>query len=106
MNLEQINEFFQLGTLTTTISVNHEIKKSDEFKKFCDSSINRHKSKDWGDLVDEDKALNDDSLLKNGRIFSSYKIPDNLNNVKGGDKIWIITEWDRSYTTILFPSEY
>ncbi|MDE6020535.1 MAG: hypothetical protein K2H01_06040 [Ruminococcus sp.] len=51
-------------------------------------------------MDDEDKALND-AAVKNGdeRIFAAY-----IDST--GRKIWIITEWDRSATTILFPSEY
>ena len=60
----------------------------------------KHINGDWGDLCKEDKALNDSALANgNDRILSSYT---NENDVK----IWIITEWDRSVTTILFPEEY
>jgi hypothetical protein len=61
--------------------------------------IARHLSGDWGDLDMEDKRLNDSAVKAGGRILSSYILPD-------GSKIWIITEWDRSYTTLLLPSEY
>ena len=62
--------------------------------------LRRHLHGDWGDLCDDDWQLND-AALKSGedRLFSSYQM--------GGDlKIWIITEWDRSVTTLLLPSEY
>lgn len=61
--------------------------------------IARHANGDWGDLGDEDKAANQHALESDNRIFSSYILQD-------GVKIWVITEWDRSYTTILLPSEY
>ena len=57
----------------------------------------RHTSGDWGDLGLEDQALNDRSVAEGERLLSSYDTP------KG--KVWIITEWDRSVTTILLPSE-
>jgi hypothetical protein len=58
----------------------------------------RHRSGDWGDVCDEDKKLNDEAVDGEGRILSAYTVD--------GEKVWVITEWDRSVTTVLFPSEY
>ena len=62
--------------------------------------LRRHLDGDWGDLCDDDRQLND-AALKSGedRLFSSYLVEPGL-------KLWIITEWDRSVTTLLLPSEY
>jgi hypothetical protein len=60
--------------------------------------LTRHQTGDWGDLADEDKEANEEALLINTRIFSSYSF--------GEDKVWIITEADRSFTTLLMPSDY
>jgi hypothetical protein len=62
--------------------------------------INRHVTGDFGDLCREDLKANQDALKTGARIFSSYKINDR------NDKIWIITEADRSVTTLLLPEEY
>ena len=59
----------------------------------------RHVTGDWGDLDDEDKQENDYSVTREVRILSAY----NLND---GTKVWIITEADRSATTVLLPGEY
>lgn len=59
----------------------------------------RHIHGDWGELPVEDIAANELALLTGNRLLSSYLIP-------GGDKVWLITEADRSVTTILLPSEY
>ena len=59
----------------------------------------RHQSGDWGNLSEEDKQENEFSVDKYLRIFSSYRISDD-------ERIWIITEADRSVTTILLPDEY
>lgn len=59
----------------------------------------RHQMGDFGDLDDEDKATNEEALKLGNRIFSAYHLED-------GTKIWIITEADRSSTTILLPEEY
>lgn len=61
--------------------------------------LTRHVLGDDGDLCREDKQANRDALKTGARIFSSYKISDLL-------KIWIITEADRSVTTLLLPEEY
>ena len=62
--------------------------------------LRRHFRGDWGDLDESDRRLND-AALQSGedRLFSSYQVTPDL-------KLWLITEWDRSVTTLLFPSEY
>lgn len=61
--------------------------------------VRRHAAGDWGDVPLEDVAENERSLREGYRILSAYSI-------QGGVKIWIITEADRSSTTILLPEEY
>lgn len=59
----------------------------------------RHLGGDWGNLCDEDKRLNDAALKSGDRLLSSYEVTPTLT-------LWIITEGDRSVTTLLLPSEY
>ncbi len=59
----------------------------------------RHMHGDWGDLDDEDKQRNDQAVRRGTRLLSAYHLKD-------GTKIWVITEADRSATTILLPEEY
>lgn len=61
--------------------------------------LRRHMSNDWGELSAEDVRENELSLKEGFRLLSAYR------TVKG-QKLWIITEADRSATTILLPSEY
>lgn len=61
--------------------------------------LKRHLSGDWGDVCEEDARENDFSVDKSLRILSAY-------HTAAGEKLWIITEADRSATTILLPSEY
>lgn len=61
--------------------------------------LSRHQSGDWGDVCDEDRAENELALGRQLRIFSVYQITDEIT-------IWIITEADRSATTILLPADY
>lgn len=91
---------FELGRLTLTIGVDTKMKKDSSFKDFVHVSLDRYGQCDWGDTCDEDKRTDDAALKTNERILAVYK------HEKSGTKIWIITEWDRSVTTILFPDEY
>lgn len=61
--------------------------------------VSRHLTGDWGDLEVEDKVENELSLREGFRLLSAYHLPD-------GTKVWIITEADRSVTTVLLPDEY
>lgn len=61
--------------------------------------FNRHLACDWSDMDKEDQHSNREAVKHGGRIFSSYWLPDE-------SKIWVITEADRSATTILLPEEY
>ena len=90
---------FPMGQIVMTRGVNDEIAENTPFSKFVPNSLKRHARCDWGDLGKEDTASNNSALKTGGRLFSVYV-------EEGLKKIWIITEWDRSVTTILFPDEY
>ena len=62
--------------------------------------LSRHATGDWGDLDAQDCRKNNEALESRGRILSSYRLSGEISSV------WIITEWDRSYTTVLLPHEY
>lgn len=59
----------------------------------------RHLNCDWGDLSEEDRLANNAALKSGYRLLSVYRNMD-------GTKFWIITEADRSYTTLLLPQDY
>jgi hypothetical protein len=63
------------------------------------NGIRRHTQGDWGDLVEEDRLSNERALVDDGQLLSVYQATT-------GQKFWIITEWDRSATTILLPEDY
>jgi hypothetical protein len=96
---------FKVGQILTTSNISSKIKNDAAFAKFCNTSLQRHISGDWGDLCEEDKFSNNEALKGENRLFSVYNLPEDLY-VMRDKKIYIITEWDRSVTTILFPSEY
>ena len=60
--------------------------------------VTRHREGDWGSMGTEDSALNDAAVEGGDRIMGAHEL--------GGEKIWVITEWDRSATTLLLPDEY
>jgi len=88
---------FASGRIVMTIGVDTLI---DEGRLDPAPYLYRHLCGDWGDLDAGDRSLNDAALQSgNDRLFSSYQVAPDL-------KLWIITEWDRSVTTLLLPSEY
>ncbi len=62
-------------------------------------ALNRHYSGDWGSLDPEDEKANNHALKSGCRLFSQYYTKQNI-------KFWIITEADRSATTVLLPEDY
>ncbi len=87
---------FRAGQLVMTAGVNDLVQRGALNPA---PYLQRHLNGDWGDLCDEDRRSNDAALKNGDRLFSSYRITPDL-------KLWIITEWDRSITTLLLPSEY
>ena len=59
----------------------------------------RHGAGDWGDLPSEDVGENETALLRGARVISSYR-------ADSGPTFWVITEADRSVTTVLLPQDY
>lgn len=98
--------FNDLGRIIATRSIAEEIKNKD-FCDFINKSMNRYVSEDWGELCAEDINANNTCMKNAGRILASYDIPEEARSDSIYDNnIYIITEWDRSATTILFSSEY
>lgn len=91
---------FDLGRIVMTAGIAEKVESDRNFKLFVIDSLESYKWCDWGDTCKDDKKLNDDALKNGDRILAVYIQP------KTDTKIWIITEWDRSVTTILFPDEY
>lgn len=87
---------FQCGNLVMTCGISNLIERG-----ILDpmSYVHRHLKGDWGDLGEADRRTNDTALKHGDRLFSSYQVSPDL-------KIWIITECDRSVTTLLLPYEY
>lgn len=87
---------FPLGHLVATPGVLQALSRTGQSPL---EFLTRHINGDWGDLDQEDCQENEFSLRQGFRILSAYRLTD-------GTKVWIITEADRSATTILLPEEY
>jgi len=87
-------EKFPLGHVVITANAQATLNPADIHR-----ALARHHSGDWGDVDEHDRRANEESLTEGSRLLSSYKDQQ-------GVKFWIITEADRSATTILLPEDY
>ena len=87
---------FELGQIVATPGALAALKKAGQQPG---EFLTRHVSREWGDLDEEDRKENEYSLEHGFRLLSAYR-------TNAGDRLWIITESDRSATTILLPEEY
>ena len=104
ITMATISLAFHPGQLVQTSRIFDASCEHQPFFAFIRSCIARHLRGDWGDCCEQDQDSNEMALQGGGRLFSVYVIPPQLFPMES--KIWIITEGDRSYTTVLFPSEY
>jgi len=89
---------FELGHIIMTKGITEREANNEGFANFLTDSMKRHSNGDWGDLSEEDKQENELSLKQGLRVLSKYHY--------GEEKILIVTDVDKSMTTILFPEEY
>jgi hypothetical protein len=94
--MEATQAKFSMGLVFATPGALAAFEEADESSLVF---LMRHASGDWGDVCSEDRQANEFALENKLRLFSVYHLED-------GTKIWIITEAERSVTTILLPSEY
>lgn len=89
---------FQLGEVYMTMPIIRAMQSNYAFYNFVRTSLNRYKQCDWGDIHDEDKEQNENAIKCGDKIVAVYGEEKN--------KIRIITESDRSCTTVMFLDEY
>ncbi len=90
----EVTSKFPLGRLVATPNAVNSLTHDDTL-----NALNRHRSGDWGDVCEEDRQANDRALIEDTRLLSVY-------HSIAGVKFWIITEADRSATTVLLPEDY
>ncbi|HEY3783053.1 MAG TPA: hypothetical protein VGL56_18395 [Fimbriimonadaceae bacterium] len=89
-----LTTYLKLGQTVITRAAQEKLHAAD-----VSASLRRHERGDWGDVSSEDRKANDWSLENGERILSGYRD-------RNGTKFWIITERDRSATTVLLPEDY
>ena len=87
---------FPLGRIVATPGALAALERA---KQLPTSFLGRHAIGDWGELEPTDVAENEYSVAHGFRLLSSYR-------TDAGDRLWIITQADRSTTTLLLPEEY
>ena len=85
---------FRLGRIVATPNALASITQDDIL-----TAIGRHQAGDWGDVCAEDRKANDEALVQRTRVLSVY-------HAANGTTFWLITEADRSVTTVLLPEDY
>lgn len=88
---------FKMGHVVGTPGA---LRAIEENKADAIEFLHRHVTGDWGCVPDEDKLENNRSVENGYRVISSYLLNDR------GEKLWVITEADRSSTCLLLPAEY
>jgi hypothetical protein len=82
-----------LGQVVTTANASLRLSTEEVM-----SALRRHACGDWGDLPPEDALANNAALRDGSRLFSAYG--------DGENRFWVITDADRSVTTVLLPEDY
>lgn len=89
---------FPLGQVVATATIAAKMEEHPHFHTGVMQCLDRHVCGDWGLTCEEDIVTNNEALIYGNRVMSAYNID--------GERIWIITEADRSSTTVLYPDEY
>ncbi|HAB17143.1 MAG TPA: hypothetical protein PLX89_23320 [Verrucomicrobiota bacterium] len=92
--IQNVSRSIPLGRIVATRNALAQVSHADIVH-----ALHRHQHRDWGDLCRSDRAANDRALVDGTRILSAYE-------TESGVKFWIITEADRSFTTVLLPADY
>ena len=85
---------FRLGKIVSTSNALSQLTQEDILM-----GLKRHQGGDWGDVTEDDRQANDRAIIEGTRLFSVY-------HAQSGIKFWLITEADRSATTVLLPEDY
>lgn len=101
MSVDVPHALFPLGRVLATRGIAEKLSDLGlDLHGGLDSYLARHAAGDWGDLGNEDQATNDWAVVFGyERLLSEYRLADRT-------RIWVITEADRSATTVLLPEEY
>jgi hypothetical protein len=85
---------FPLGRVVITPNALSQLSPAD-----VQLGLQRHQAGDWGELAEDDREENDNALRTGLRLLSAYRATNGVN-------FWVVTETDRSATTVLLPEDY
>ena len=91
-----MNALFSLGLVVATPGALAALLEAEQTPA---EFLRRHVGGDWGEMDPHDIQENEAALQRGGRLFSRYETTQQV-------VLWVITEWDRSVTTLLLPQEY
>lgn len=99
---------FPLGPIFNSRAVQFALEDGDLTRPELRGYLNRHQTGDFGEMDPQDLAANRRAIAEGSRVFSSYNLGRDVPGDFGApqDRLWIITEADRSATTFIFPNEY
>lgn len=89
---------FSLGQIVMTRPLAEAVEHNEQLKREVFNALDRYRLGEWGNLGEEDKQANEDAIEQGERILAKYET--------SSEPIYIITEWDRSYTTLMFCRDY
>ena len=93
---------FKLGKTVITPGAIEALKNSNQLP---DIFIKKHQYGEWGEICKEDAELNNEAIANEGNIDKQMRVMSVYETNKN-ETVWVITEWNRSVTTILLPNEY
>jgi len=91
-------EKFRTGSIVITPGIQDILDRDEQVVLKLPTLLMRHVRGDWGEVEAEDAAVNDKALHDGERLLSVYRL--------GGERVYVLTEADRSATTVLLPEEY
>ena len=97
---------FDPGQIVQSAHAANAALDSETFGAFILDCLGRHLVGDWGEVGANDIGANDEALAAGDRLFSVYDLAGEHRDQFPGDAVWIVTEWDRSSTMVMFRSDY
>lgn len=93
-----------IGKVSVSEAILQEMEETEDFQSFCMGCVRRHRMGDWGDIPKDQWIRNNLAARKGGEIVSEYLIPG-FFCIGYADRVLVITDEDRTETTVIFPDE-
>lgn len=93
-----------IGKVSVSEAILQEMEETEDFQSFCMGCVRRHRMGDWGDIPKDQWIRNNLAARKGGEIVSEYLIPG-FFCIGYADRILVITDEERSETTVIFPDD-